>query len=74
MKDLYIETATVKGEHKEINDEMVHLAILGAAVLEQDPNKIDVDFDFDPSSFDHDEQVHKCTSAQGQPSRLLEEN
>ncbi len=45
LKDLYIETATVKGELKEINDEMVHLAILGAKVLEQEPSKIDVDFD-----------------------------
>jgi len=45
LKDLYIETATVKGELKDINDEMVHLAILNANVLEQEPTIIDVDFD-----------------------------
>jgi len=45
LKNLYIETATVKGELIEISDEMVHLAILDANVLEQEPTKIDVDFD-----------------------------
>ena len=47
IRNLYIETATVKGEQKSISDEMVHLAILDAKVLEQEPTKIDVDFDFD---------------------------
>lgn len=45
LKKLYIETATVKGDLQDINDEMVHLAILDAKVLEQAPSKIDVDFD-----------------------------
>lgn len=45
LKNLYIETATVKGEFKDISDEMVHLAILDAKVLEQAPTKIDTDFD-----------------------------
>jgi len=45
LKNLYIETATVKGELIDISDEMVHLAILGAKVLEQEPTKIDIDFD-----------------------------
>jgi len=45
LKNLYIETATVKNELKEITEEMVHLAILDAKVLEQDPVKIAVDFD-----------------------------
>jgi phosphate starvation-inducible PhoH-like protein len=45
LKNLYIETATVKNERKEINEKMVHLAILDAKVLEQEPPKVDVDFD-----------------------------
>jgi phosphate starvation-inducible PhoH-like protein len=45
LKNLYIETATIKNELKEITEEMVHLAILDAKVLEQEPTKIDVDFD-----------------------------
>jgi phosphate starvation-inducible PhoH-like protein len=45
LKNLYIETATVKNQLKEISEEMVHLAILDAKVLEQAPTKIDVDFD-----------------------------
>jgi phosphate starvation-inducible PhoH-like protein len=45
LKNLYIETATVKNQLKEINEEMVHLAILDAKVLEQAPVKVDVDFD-----------------------------
>ena len=36
LKNLYIETAPVKGQSKEITSEMVHLAILEANVLEQD--------------------------------------
>ncbi len=40
LKDLYIETQTVKGEEKTVTPDMVHLAILEAGVLEQDsPNK-----------------------------------
>jgi phosphate starvation-inducible PhoH-like protein len=45
LKNLYIETATVKNQLKEISEEMVHLAILDAKVLEQAPVKVDVDFD-----------------------------
>ncbi|XQW86137.1 PhoH family protein [Thalassotalea piscium] len=44
LTDLYIETATVKGEVKTITDEMVHLAILSADTLEQAPSKVDVDY------------------------------
>ena len=36
LKNLYIETAPVKGQHKEITSEMVHLAIIEADMLEQD--------------------------------------
>jgi phosphate starvation-inducible PhoH-like protein len=45
LKNLYIETATVKNELREITEKMVHLAILDAKVLEQEPTKVDVDFD-----------------------------
>jgi phosphate starvation-inducible PhoH-like protein len=45
LKNLYIETATVKNQLKEITEEMVHLAIIDAKVLEQEPTKLDVDFD-----------------------------
>jgi phosphate starvation-inducible PhoH-like protein len=45
LKNLYIETATVKNELKEITEKMVHLAILDSKVLEQEPTKVDVDFD-----------------------------
>jgi phosphate starvation-inducible PhoH-like protein len=45
LKNLYIETATVKNQLNEISEEMVHLAILDANVLEQEPTKSDVDFD-----------------------------
>ena len=45
IKRLYVETATVKGETKEVSAEMVHLAILEAPVLEQAPTKVDADFD-----------------------------
>ncbi|WP_206484217.1 PhoH family protein [Thalassotalea sp. G2M2-11] len=45
LKDLYVETETVKGEDKTITDEMVHLAILDANVLEQAPTKVDVDYE-----------------------------
>ena len=36
LKNLYLETATVNGQSKKINAEMVHLAILEASILEQD--------------------------------------
>ncbi|WP_201294660.1 PhoH family protein [Colwellia sp. 20A7] len=36
LKNLYIETAPVKGQDKEITSEMVHLAIIEADMLEQD--------------------------------------
>ncbi|MEW6981925.1 PhoH family protein [Colwelliaceae bacterium 6471] len=45
LKDLYIETDTVKNEQKIITDEMVHLAILAADVLEQQPTPVDVDYE-----------------------------
>jgi len=45
LKNLYVETAPVKGESPIISDEMVHLAILGANVLEQAPTKVDVDYE-----------------------------
>lgn len=45
LKNLYIETETVKGNSKTITDEMVHLAILDTDVLEQEPTKVDVDYE-----------------------------
>ncbi len=36
LKNLYLETALVKGQSKNISAEMVHLAILEANILEQD--------------------------------------
>jgi phosphate starvation-inducible PhoH-like protein len=36
LKNLYLETAQVKGQSKNISAEMVHLAILEANILEQD--------------------------------------
>lgn len=36
LKNLYLETAQVKGQSKIITDEMVHLGILEANILEQD--------------------------------------
>jgi len=36
LKNLYLETAPVKGQNKTITDKMVHLAILEANILEQD--------------------------------------
>lgn len=44
LKDLYLETATVKGKSKDISPDMVHLAILEADVLEQAPSEIDADY------------------------------
>ncbi|MEW6992480.1 PhoH family protein [Colwelliaceae bacterium 6441] len=45
LKDLYIETETVKGNSQTITPDMVHLAILDANVLEQAPTKVDVDYE-----------------------------
>ena len=45
LKDLYIETEVIKGQSKTITSEMVHLAILAANVLEQEPTKVDADFE-----------------------------
>ena len=45
LKDLYLETATVKGKSNNVTDKMVHLAIVAAKVLEQEPSKVDVNFD-----------------------------
>ena len=36
LKNLYLETATIKGKSKNITSEMVHLAILEANILEQE--------------------------------------
>ncbi|WP_245825371.1 PhoH family protein [Pseudocolwellia agarivorans] len=47
LKDLYVETSTVKNQHQDITDEMVHLAIISANVLEQEPNKSNLDVNFD---------------------------
>ncbi|WP_407705093.1 PhoH family protein [Thalassotalea agarivorans] len=45
LKDLYVETATVRGKSKDISADMVHLAILEANVLEQEPTSVDVDYE-----------------------------
>ncbi|MGJ8692966.1 MAG: PhoH family protein [Thalassotalea sp.] len=45
LKDLYIETATVKGEVKDISPEVIHLAILETDLLEQAPTAHDADFE-----------------------------
>ncbi|WP_440873765.1 PhoH family protein [Thalassotalea sp. PLHSN55] len=45
LKDLYIETDTVKGQTKAVSGQMLHLAILEANVLEQVPTKVDADFE-----------------------------
>lgn len=47
LKDLYVETSTVKNQHQDITDEMVHLAIISANVLEQEPSKSNLDVNFD---------------------------
>ncbi|XPF93933.1 PhoH family protein [Colwellia sp. RE-S-Sl-9] len=47
LKDLYVETSTVKNQHQNITDEMVHLAIISANVLEQEPSKSNLDVNFD---------------------------
>jgi len=45
LKDLYVETETVKGKSKTITDEMVHLAIISTNTLEQAQDKGDKRFD-----------------------------
>lgn len=45
LKELYVETETVKGNNQVITSEMVHLAIINADVLEQAPTKHEADFD-----------------------------
>ncbi|WP_286232804.1 PhoH family protein [Thalassotalea sediminis] len=45
LKNLYVETETVKGKQQTITDEMVHLAIIDANVLEQAPTQVDVDYE-----------------------------
>ena len=45
LKDLYLETQTIKGKSSVISDETVHLAILNVNVLEQAPTSIDVNYD-----------------------------
>jgi len=44
LKNLYIETETVKGKTNTITADMVHLAIVDANVLEQAPTKVDLDY------------------------------
>ena len=44
LKDLYVETATVKGVVKDITPDMVHLSILAANVLEQETSELDADY------------------------------
>ncbi len=44
LKDLYVETATVKGKVSDISPEMVHLAIVNANVLEQAPTEHEDDY------------------------------
>ncbi|MAG76594.1 MAG: nucleoside triphosphate hydrolase [Colwelliaceae bacterium] len=45
LKELYVETETVKGKMKTITAEMVHLGILNAGVLEQTPTSVEVDYE-----------------------------
>jgi len=45
LKNLYVETDTVKGKAQEITEEMVHLAIVNADVLEQAPTAHEADFE-----------------------------
>jgi len=45
LKDLYIETATVKGLDNLITDEVIHLAITQTPVLEQAPSSIEMTLD-----------------------------
>jgi len=45
LKDLYIETATVKGIDNLITDEVIHLAITETPVLEQAPSTVEIALD-----------------------------
>jgi phosphate starvation-inducible PhoH-like protein len=45
LNELYIETAIVKGKSNSVTDEAVHLAIIGANVLEEESTKVDTKFD-----------------------------
>ncbi|GLX81195.1 PhoH family protein [Thalassotalea eurytherma] len=45
LKSLYLETQIVKGQQKAITAEMVHIQILEADVLEQEPTEHDTDFE-----------------------------
>lgn len=45
LKNLYLETETIKGTTQDITSEMVHLAIVDSKVLEQAQNKDDARFD-----------------------------
>jgi len=45
LKQLYVETAAVKGKSVMISAETVHLGILNADVLEIEPEKVDVDYE-----------------------------
>ncbi len=47
LKDLYVETSTVKNKQQDITDEMVHLAIIGSDALEQEPTSSNLDVNFD---------------------------
>ncbi|MDO7086427.1 PhoH family protein [Pseudocolwellia sp. AS88] len=47
LKDLYVETSTVKNKQQDITDEMVHLAIIGSNALEQEPTSSNLDVNFD---------------------------
>ena len=44
IQNLYIETATVKGQVKDISPDMVHLAIIEGDVLEQAPTENDAEY------------------------------
>lgn len=45
LSNLYIETQLVKGKSQTITGKMIHLAIVSANILEQQPNKIDADYE-----------------------------
>jgi len=45
LKDLYLETAIVKGKSNHISAEIVHLAIVNTKILEQAPVNINVDYE-----------------------------
>jgi len=45
LKSLYLETETIQGKTQMVSAEMVHLGILNAGVLEQEPTKVDADYE-----------------------------